>query len=171
MKTMLTNESIRCPWVMLILEDGQKYGNTDIRNAREMASQKRLDLVLVSQGNNGDPPVCKLMDYGKMKYELAKREKHSKHAPTVKEMRIRMNTASHDLEIKNNKVKSFLQKHHPVVYSMILKGREKSLREEAIRRFQENIKDFVEVATWDKLNVSSDIISVMLKAKNEQSHS
>lgn len=117
------NERITAYRVMLILPDGTNKGEMLRVAAIELARQDGLDLVEVS---GGATPVCKIMDYGKMLYEQKKREKHNvRHSDTGKEIRFKFNTGEHDLQIKKNKVKEFLQDGHKVLIAMHLSGREK----------------------------------------------
>ena len=128
------NDKINSMFVMLIMPDGSKFGKTTKRLAISMAVERELDLVQVGlDGTDGSQiPVCKILDYNKMKYEEAKRKKamHTSHKET-KEMEISYNIADHDLSIKHRKISEFLAKKHKVIYSMKLRGREVTMGEEA----------------------------------------
>ena len=98
--TTRVNDSIRAREVRLISEDGGLIGIVDIREALDIAEKRGLDLVEISP--NANPPVCKIIDYGKYKYEQQKREKINKkkqHVITVKEVRFRPHTDTHRVKI------------------------------------------------------------------------
>ncbi len=119
------NEGIRCPYITLITDDGEKIDNCETKKALQMAYDKGLDLVLVAPGIN--PPVAKIMDWGKYKYELTKKlqqnKKQQKQAE-LKEIRLRPQTDIHDREIKLKKAEEFLNKGHKVKIVMMFRGRE-----------------------------------------------
>jgi translation initiation factor IF-3 len=119
------NEGIRVPHVTLISDEGEKIENCDTKEALKMAYDRGLDLVLVAPNIN--PPVAKIMDWGKYKYELSKKLEQSKKQSKIielKEIRLRPKTDSHDIEIKLKKIKEFLEKGHKVKITMMFKGRE-----------------------------------------------
>jgi len=159
------NHQISVPRVLLVMPDGQMRGEVSIAEARSMADQMSLDLVEVSPGNRsqGTCPVCKIMDYGKLKYSQSKK-KRSSHSPaqTMKEIKTSVNISDHDLGIKHNKIKSFLEKKHKVKYTLELRGRQRSQFDLAHERFEKHLEDFKDVATWDKPSISGKGMSVML---------
>ena len=113
------NEKIGTQYVLLVLEDGTKYGKILTHEALSIAGEKGLDLIQVA---NSDMPICKLADYGKMQYDKSKKAKHSKHNNQhhdLKGMRIKSNIAQHDLDIKIKRVREFLSKHLDVKISYI----------------------------------------------------
>lgn len=122
MKSYLVNERIKAYRVKLILSNGENKGEMLKLAAIDLARREGLDLVEVS---SGAVPVCKIMDFGKLKYEQSKAEKHQKHSPSVKEIKVNYNTGEHDLEIKRKKCVELLADGHKVVFVMQLKGREK----------------------------------------------
>lgn len=98
-----------------------------IADALELASNRGLDLVMVA--DKVQPPVCRLMDYGKLQYEQKKKRRESSKASSssvLKELSISLKIANHDLETKVKQAQNFLQKGHKVKFNLILKGREKS---------------------------------------------
>jgi translation initiation factor IF-3 len=117
----------------------------DIAEALKAAEEFYLDLVEVAP--NGNPPVCRIMDYGKYQYELSKKEKESKkkqHTITVKEIRMRPKTDDHDLETKLRQAKKFFEQKNKVKFSLIFKGRELAYQDsgrEMLDRVVEALED------------------------------
>ncbi len=119
------NEQIRFSKVQVISEEGQKLGEMATSAAIEIADEKGLDLVLVSP--NADVPVCKIMNYGKYKFEQAKREKESRKnqkAIEIKEIRVTPNIGDHDFEFKCKNAKGFLEAGNKVKFTVRFRGRE-----------------------------------------------
>lgn len=116
---------IRDREVRLIGDDGSQLGIVSGKEAYMKAQEKKMDLVKISP--NAKPPVCKIMDYGKYKYEMAKREKEAKKKQktiSVKEVRLSLNIEGHDLTTKANNAKKFLSKGDKVKVSLRFKGRQ-----------------------------------------------
>jgi len=110
--------------------DGAQLGVLPTKVALQKAESFRLDLVEVSP--NSTPPVCKIMDFGKHLYEKSKKEKESKkkqHAPSIKEIRLRPKTDTHDLETKLKQARKFLEQRNKVKFSVIFRGRELAYKE------------------------------------------
>jgi translation initiation factor IF-3 len=104
------NERIRVPQVRLIDEKGEQVGVVDTREALQMARDRGLDLMEVSAASS--PPVCKICDYGKFKYEKKKKEHEARKKQTVikvKEIQLRPQTEEHDLDYKFKNAKQFLE--------------------------------------------------------------
>ena len=104
------NEKIRAKEVQIISENGEKLGVKSLNEALEIAFEKKLDLVLVAPNLN--PPVCKIMNYGKYKFEQAKKEKEAKKKQKVfelKEIRVTPNTEEHDFNFKVKNARKFLE--------------------------------------------------------------
>ncbi len=145
------NEQIRFKEVQVIDEQGQKVGNLPINEALDLAASKDLDLVLVS--GNSDNPVCKIMNYGKHKFEQAKREKESrKKQKTVecKELRVTPNIEIHDFTFKAKNARKFLSDGNKVRITVRFRGREVNyvkMGEDVLNQFIEELKD---VATVEK---------------------
>ena len=137
-------------WVGMFkkLIHNHKTFNHKIMNFFSKIEEEELDLVEMSASKNGEPPVCKILDYGKMMYHHKKKQKSNNHAPRNKEIRYSFNISEHDLEVKHNKVKEFISKQHIVRYVLELKGREKNLVEDAKRKIEDNLKDFEGMAQW-----------------------
>ena len=139
------NEQIRFKEVQVIDEQGQKVGKLPINQALDMATSKDLDLVLVS--GNSDNPVCKIMYYGKHKFEQAKREKESrKKQKTVecKELRVTPNIEIHDFTFKAKNARKFLSDGNKVRITVRFRGREVNYvksGEDVLNKFIEELSD------------------------------
>ncbi len=119
------NERIRAREVRLIDDEGKNQGVVKTPEALEMAYSKDLDLVLVSPDQ--DPPVAKILDYGKYKFETDKRAKDAKkkqHTPDVKEIKMRYKIDVHDYQVKLKSIKKFLNSGNKVKIVVMLRGRE-----------------------------------------------
>ena len=111
--------------IRLVNEENQQAGIVDVHDALARAREVGLDLVEVSP--NSEPPVCRIMDYGKWLYEQKRKERlanKKQHAVTLKEIRMRPEIDKHDQDIKVNHAREFLQKGHKVQFTMMFKGRE-----------------------------------------------
>jgi len=152
-KERRVNDRIRVPMVQLVMDDGSMVGVISTSEALAMADERSLDLVEVSTSNNGSPPICKLLDYGKLKYEESKRQKHQpKHH--VKEIKCSFNISDHDLQTKHRKVEEFLKKRYKVTYILELRGREKGLVPQAKEKIANDLKPFAGLATWKSPQIS-----------------
>jgi translation initiation factor IF-3 len=119
------NERIRVPEVRLIDEDGEHIGVVRTREALEMARERGFDLVEVQP--NSSPPVCRLMDYGKFRYEESRRERESRRrqrTAALKEVRLRPKIDDHDLDTKGRQARKFLGAGSKVKLSVLFRGRE-----------------------------------------------
>ena len=145
------NEQIRLPQVQLIDENGNKLGIKNAKEAIEIAYEKNLDLVLVAP--NGNPPVCKIMDYGKYKFEQAKKEKEAKKkqkAFELKEIRITPNTEEHDFNFKLKNAKKFLQDGCKVKITVRFRGRELNYIKQGEVLLNKFAEELSEIATLEK---------------------
>ncbi len=146
---LLINEKIRAREVQLIGANGEKFGVVSLEEALDKAYEAKLDLVLVSPGVQ--PPVCKLMNYGKYKFEQAKREKESrKNQKTfeTKELRVTPNIDKHDFEFKAKNARKFLEDGSKVKITVRFRGRELNYTkagEETLNEFIENLSDIANV--------------------------
>ncbi len=114
----------------MIDKDGGQLGVVLIKNALQLSEESGLDLVEVAPGAN--PPVCKVMDYGKYIYDLSKKEKTSRkkqHTIVVKEIRMRPKTDAHDLEFKLKHAREFLDQKNKVKFTIQFRGREMAYKE------------------------------------------
>lgn len=124
-KETLINERIREKEVRLIDDQGEPCGIVSSKEALKMAEEKELDLVMIAP--NGKPPVCKIMDYGKHLYEKTKKIKEAKKNQKViniKEIRLSPTIEQHDVEIKANRARKFLQSENKVKITVRFRGRE-----------------------------------------------
>ena len=124
-KTHRINERIRAPEVRVIGEDGKQLGILSRAEALSMARERNVDLVEVSPQAN--PPVCRLMDFGKFQYERAKREREARRAQKqveVKEIRLRPKTGEHDIGVGLRRARRFLQDGSKVKVRVRFRGRE-----------------------------------------------
>ena len=121
----MINEQIRDKEVRLIDADGTQMGVMPGRDAQRIADEKRLDLVKISP--TAKPPVCKIMDYSKFRFEQSKREKEARKKQRtieIKELRLRPDTDTHDVEVKVRKAIEFLKSGDKVKVSIRFRGRE-----------------------------------------------
>ena len=124
-KEMQINEEIRDKELRIITDDGEQLGIMSASEALKIAESKDLDLVKIAPGAN--PPVCKIMDYGKYRFEQSKREKEAKKNQRIietKEIQLSLNIDSHDFNTKANHAKKFLESGKKVKVSIRFKGRE-----------------------------------------------
>jgi translation initiation factor IF-3 len=120
------NDEIRGHEVMLVGPNVEK-GTYTLREAKQMAENDDMDLVLINP--NSQPPVCKIMDYGKFLFDQSKRDTKPK-SKLLKTVRFRPNTGEKDLEVKLNQIKKFLEKGHKVKAYVFFKGRENRFRDD-----------------------------------------
>uniref|UniRef100_A0A7C5Z6Q9 Translation initiation factor IF-3 n=1 Tax=Caldicellulosiruptor owensensis TaxID=55205 RepID=A0A7C5Z6Q9_9FIRM len=155
-KDLLINEQIRDKEVRVIDENGVQLGIMSIKEALRIAEEKKLDLVKIAPHAN--PPVCKIMDYGKYKFELAKKEKEAKKNQkviNVKEIRLTTTIEEHDFNVKVKNAIRFLQDGDKVKVSIRFRGREvlhPEIGEEIINKFIEKIKEYGVVEKKPKLD-------------------
>ncbi len=132
---------IRISPVRLIDQDNEQCGVVPTAEAMRMAREVGQDLVEVSPTEK--PPVCRIMDYGKFKYDQKKKQKQrTGHAVVLKEVRMRPKTDPHDRDIKLNRAKRFLAEGAKVQFTMLFRGRERFHRERAMAIFTEIIEEF-----------------------------
>jgi len=133
-KKPLVNNRIRAQKVRLIDDAGNQVGIILLQEALQIARERNLDLIQVTE--RIDPPVCKIMDYGKYLYRLQKKEKGVKKSTEIKGIRLRFNISPHDLETRISQAEKFLKKGNKVKVEMILRGREKRLSQFAKEKLQ-----------------------------------
>ncbi|MCD6174976.1 MAG: translation initiation factor IF-3 [Planctomycetes bacterium] len=124
-QNLRVNERIRTSPIRLIDENNNQVGLVDVKDAQFKAHNLGLDLVEVSP--NAEPPVCRIMDYGKHLYEQKRKTKLSQkkqHVVSLKEIRLRPKIDDHDRDIKINRAAKFLDKGHKVQFTMLFRGRE-----------------------------------------------
>ncbi len=145
---MRINREIRAPRVRVIGKDGEQLGVLPLIEAMSQAEQVGLDLVEIAP--NADPPVCKIVDFGKFRYQLTKKEKESKksqHQVRVKELKIKPNTDEHDVQTKLKHAREFLIKGNKVRITCIFRGREMMHPEFGERLIHKMCEDLADVAT------------------------
>ena len=162
------NGQIRAREVQLIGDEGEKLGVVSLKEALEVAGEKKLDLVLVAP--NAKPPVCKIMNYGKYKFEQAKKEKEAKKKQKIaeiKEIRITPNIEEHDFGFKAKNARKFIEDGNKVKITVRFKGREvnnSKLGEDVLNKFIENLSDIVNVDKKPKLEGRNMFIMLSKKA-------
>jgi len=145
-KFVRINEKIRAPQVRLIGPNGEQLGIVSLKTALEIADQHGLDLVEVAQQAN--PPVCRIMDFSKFKYDQEKKERQAKkhqHRIHLKEVRLSPNIDEHDYQIKLKKLIGFLQKKDKVRVNLFFKGRQfehLDIGKKLLERLVQDTKDF-----------------------------
>ena len=163
------NRQIRAKEVQLIGENGEKLGVMSLNEALEKAEDKNLDLVLVAP--NANPVVCKIMNYGKYKFEQAKKEKEAKKKQRVlevKEIRVTPNIEEHDFGFKLKNVKKFLADGNKVRVTVRFRGREinnSKAGEVVLNKFIENLEDVATVEKKPKLEGRNMFIILAKKAE------
>ncbi|WP_412506757.1 translation initiation factor IF-3 [Roseovarius sp. SYSU LYC5161] len=164
-----TNDRIRAPEIRLIGADGDNAGVVSPSEALEMAEEAGLDLVEISP--NANPPVCKIMDYGKYKYEQQKREAEARKKQKtieVKEVKFRPNTDTHDYEVKMRNVFKFLENGDKVKVTLRFRGREmahQQLGRELLQRVAEDVKELGKVENMPKMEGRQMIMIIAPGAK------
>ncbi len=149
------NRQIRAKEVQLIGENGEKLGIVSLEDALEKAENKNLDLVLVAP--NTKPVVCKIMNYGKYKFEQAKKEKEAKKKQKtleIKEIRVTPNIEEHDFGFKLKNLRKFLTDGNKVKITVRFRGREinnSKAGEVVLNKFIENLEDIATVEKKPKL--------------------
>jgi translation initiation factor IF-3 len=136
------NYRIRVPQVRCLDVDGNMLGVIPTDRARALAGQQGLDLVEISP--NADPPVCRIMDFGKYRYEETKKERMARkhqHSLALKEIKFHVTVEEHDYQTKLNSMKKFLAKGHKVKISLFFRGRENVHRELGFRLLERVFKD------------------------------
>lgn len=142
------NDRIRVPQVRLVGPNGEQVGVVRVEDALRLAQEAELDLVEVAP--EASPPVVKIMDYGKFKYEQAQKQKEARknQANTIlKEVRFRLKIDKHDYETKRKRAEGFLQGGDKVKAMILFRGREQSRPEQGVRLLQRFAEDVAEFGT------------------------
>lgn len=143
------NEQIRVREVRLISQDGAQLGILPVNEALNIAREKGLDLVEIAP--NAKPPVCRIMDYSKWKYEQSKRQKEARKrqkAQDMKEVKMRPAIDDHDFNVKARAARRFLEQGDKVKATIMFRGRELahvSLGQKVLERLLESVKDVCQV--------------------------
>jgi len=139
-KYIIANNNIRADKVRLIDHEGKQLGVVSLKEALIKSHEAGLDLIKVT--DKVQPPVCKIIDYGKYAYQLGKKEKKQKHqGGEIKNIRLTFNISLHDMETRARAAEKFLAKEQKVRIEMRLKGRQRALAEHA----REKTKQFLEI--------------------------
>jgi translation initiation factor IF-3 len=140
------NEDIKFPEVRCVGDDGTQYGIIPTSSALNLASEQGLDLVLIA--DNAKPPVVKIMDYGKFKYQAEKKKKEARKNQktiTIKEIKLSVKIAENDINFKVKRAIEFLEKEYHVKFRVFLKGREMGNPEagkDVLLKVWETMKDY-----------------------------
>ena len=154
-KELQINEQIRDKEVRVVDSDGTQLGILPIRQAMDLADQRNLDLVKIAPQAN--PPVCKILDYGKFRFEQSKREKEQRknqRIVEIKEVRLSLNIDTHDFETKKNHAVRFISEGNKVKASIRFRGREMGhpeLGQEIMKRFADAMSEVANVEKPAKL--------------------
>lgn len=154
-KDWRVNEEIRVKEVRLVSADGEQLGIVPIREALELSQEKELDLVEVAP--SAKPPVCRLMDYGKFKFEQSKREKEARKKQkiiSVKEVKMRPNIDEHDFQVKAKNARKFLNSGDKVKLTIMFRGRQithPELGEKLSLKLAEQLSDISTVEKQPKI--------------------
>lgn len=160
------------PEIRLIDEDGAQLGILSTRDALQKAQESGLDLILISP--QAKPPVCRLGDYGKIKYEQSKKEKEARKASkpgVLKELKLSVKIDKHDLEVRINHAREFLEKRHKVKFVVFMRGREISHKDIAfnlLKKLIEALADCSQVEMGPKEEGRSIILLVGPRAKEKK---
>lgn len=148
------NERIRFPEIRVIDTDGGQLGILTPAEALRIAEEKELDLVLVSE--TAKPPVCRIIDYGKYKFEQEKRAREAKkkqHTADVKEVKMRYKIDEHDYQVRVNQAKRFLKSGDKVKATIMFRGREiqhSQLAERLLKRMALDLEELAEIQQLPK---------------------
>jgi translation initiation factor IF-3 len=163
---------IRVPEVRLIDENNEQLGVIATDQARTMARERGYDLVEISP--TAVPPVCRIMDYGKFKYEQKKKASESKkkqHVITVKELRVRPRTGDHDVEVRLRQARNFLTEGNKVSVTVLFRGREvvhAELGLDLLNKISEALKDISRVERPPRLEGKR--MSMVLSPAGQKRH-
>ena len=166
-KELLINEEINGKEIRVIGDDGAQLGIMSSKDAQKLANQKNLDLVMIAP--QATPPVCRFMDYGKYRFEQAKREKEARknqHVVEVKEIRMSLNIDTHDFNTKVNHAIKFLKAGNKVKVSLRFRGREMAhseLGKDSVVRFADACSEYGVVAKEPKLEGRSMVLFLSAK--------
>ncbi|MDD4776338.1 MAG: translation initiation factor IF-3 [Syntrophomonas sp.] len=150
-KDWRVNEEIRVKEVRLVSEDGEQLGIVPIREALALAEEKNLDLVEVAP--SAKPSVCRLMDYGKFKFEQSKREKESRKKQkivSIKEVKMRPNIEEHDFQVKAKNARKFLSAGDKLKFTIMFRGRQVTHPELGEKLCIQLAKELSDISTVEK---------------------
>jgi len=158
---------IRAREVLLIDAEGTKRGVVPIQEALRVAEEAGLDLVEVAK--NSTPPVCKVLDYGKLAYQAKKKKSQPSSHTAMKEVSFSMKIAVHDIETKMKKARQFLEKGHKLRINLILRGRERAYADtkgkEQLNRLCEMLKDVAQVEQVSRGMVGNRMSAILAPSR------
>lgn len=166
-KDSIINEDIRAKEVRLVSADGEQLGVVSLKEALRLASESELDLVNIAP--NAIPPVCKIMDFGKYRFEINKKQKEAKKKQkviSIKEIRISPKIEEHDFNVKAKNLAKFLKDGDKVKITVRFRGREvnyQSIGEEILNRFIESVQEFAKVESSPKLEGKNMMVVISPK--------
>lgn len=165
-KRVRINEQIRTTPVRLIDEDGGQVGIVHIREALDLALKRELDLVEIAPQAN--PPVCRIMDFGKYRYEMAKRERSSKKqtGSQMKGIRLSPKISDHDFNFKVEAARRFILQGHKVKITVLFRGRQithKEFGEAVMQRFAEALEDVAKVESSAKMEGTRNMVLILAR--------
>jgi translation initiation factor IF-3 len=163
LKKPLINNQIRASQVRIIDETGKQLGIMPLEEGIRLAKEKNLDLIQVTE--KVEPPVCKIMDYGKYLYKEKKKEKTGKSGGKLKVIRLSFGISAHDLETRVKYAEKFLQKGYIIKVELILKGRQKALFDFAkakVSQFLESLEKLTKIKVERELKKENGKITIIL---------
>ncbi|WP_273229743.1 translation initiation factor IF-3 [Kosmotoga pacifica] len=166
----MKNTDIRTPKVRVVDEDGEQLGILPTDEAIKIAQEKSLDLVLVAP--NANPPVARIMDFGKYKYEKEKREREAKKRSKqsqLKQMKFRLRIDTHDFMTKVNRIREFLSKGSKVRVVIMFRGREMAFSEQGAQLLEKVRLELEDIAEVDRApKMEGRDMWMILKPKSPQ---
>ena len=157
------NDRIRISPIRVVNSDGEMLGEMETEAALQISQEQGLDLVEVSP--EARPPVCRIMNYGKVLYERQKKTGGGKqHKTQLKQLRLRAKTGQHDIEVKVNKAREFLLRRDKVKINVMFRGRENAHHDRGREMLEEIIKSLEDIASVEQSPrmESGRMMSVML---------
>ena len=143
------NQYIRAPKIRVVMDNGDQLGVMSSNEALKKAKELGLDLVEITA--KSDPPVCKICDYGKHKYQMSKLKKDKKtSAPKVKEIKFRVRTEQHDYNLKCSRIEKFLDEGNKVKVGLMFRGRENAHKELGVEVLKRVVGDMEGMANVDQ---------------------
>lgn len=164
------NEQIKAREVRVVDTDGSQLGIMPLRDALALSAERNLDLVAVAP--TAKPPVCRIMDFGKYKYEQSKREKESRKNQkliTVKEVKVRPNIEEHDFQVKLRNARRFLENGDKVKVTVMFRGREithPELGQRLLARIAKDVEDLAGVEREPKVEGRNMVMILNPKQSN-----
>ncbi|HNV44241.1 MAG: translation initiation factor IF-3 [Spirochaetes bacterium] len=166
---MRKNEEIMASEVRVIGEDGEQLGVLPLKKAIELAFEKGLDLVEISP--NAEPPVCRIIDFGKFRFERerkAKEAKKNQKQVEIKEIRFTATIEEHDIEVKLKKAREFLEDGDKVLFKLRFRGREIVHSDVGVQLFEKIIQDLDDVGIVEKRPfIEGKFLTMMMISKKK----